>query len=225
MLSKLWRRRYIFLLGSLFGLLLVPTIDPESHFAEEFFLGIFTLILMSSLYVLQRKTRGFHVFLGLGILSFTLNIFSYTVPLKTLDTLAISVNILFILWVILSISHHVFNTQRVNINVLLESACIYLLLGIFFSFLYTAADDIVPNSFSGSLNTNVHGLQALFSSFLYYSFVTLTTLGYGDIIPVSPIARSISIIEAIIAQLFVTIFMARLVGLHLNHIPNLKNHD
>ena len=120
--------------------------------------------------------------------------------------------------VIIFAIRQIFSNSQVNFNVLLESASIYLLIGILFSFAFTLVDYLVPHSFTGLTEDHLHGNSALFSSFLYYSFVTLTTLGYGDITPLSQLARSLSIIEAITAQLFVTIFMARLVGLHLNHV-------
>jgi hypothetical protein len=54
-------------------------------------------------------------------------------------------------------------------------------------------------------------------NFLYYSFVTLTTLGYGDITPASSPARSLSTLEAVTGQLYIAILVARLVGLHIVH--------
>jgi voltage-gated potassium channel len=53
------------------------------------------------------------------------------------------------------------------------------------------------------------------SHFSYYSFVTLTTLGYGDITPLTPVARSLSLLEAITGQLYIAILIARLVGIHI----------
>ena len=53
-----------------------------------------------------------------------------------------------------------------------------------------------------------------FSSTVYYSFVTMTTLGYGDIVPVSPAARTLAYMEAAMGQIYVAVLIARLVGLH-----------
>jgi hypothetical protein len=52
---------------------------------------------------------------------------------------------------------------------------------------------------------------------LYFSFVTLCTLGYGDIVPVSPVAQTFSAVEAIIGQLYLAVLVARLVGMHTAH--------
>jgi voltage-gated potassium channel len=212
------RYSHLIFLGSLFSLLLVPAIDPNSKFSEESFLGIFTLIIMSSLYVVHRTSKAFKAFLIMGISSFIVNSLSYPLPDPAWDIAAILINLVFVFSVIVFAVRHIFSNSKVNFDVLIQSASVYLLIGIFFSFSFTLVDYLVPHSFVGTAADEVHGNSALFSSFLYYSFVTLTTLGYGDITPVSQLARSLSIIEAITAQLFVTIFMARLVGLHLNHV-------
>lgn len=218
MMLILSRYRPLIFLGSLFSLLLVPTIDPDSNFSEEIFLGIFTIIIMSGLYVVHRTSKAFKGFLVLGIASFLLNAMSYPLPDPAWDVAAILINLVFVGAVIVFAIRHIFSNEQVNFDVLLESASIYLLLGILFSFAFTLVDYLVPHSFNGLSEDHVRGTSALFSSFLYYSFVTLTTLGYGDITPLSQLARALSIIEAIAAQLFVTIFIARLVGLHLNHV-------
>lgn len=218
MLSILSRHSHLIFLGSLFSLLLVPAIDPDSNFSEELFLGIFTLIIMSSLYVVHRSTKAFKRFLILGLASFLVNSISYPIIDPAIDMTAILINLVFVVSVIVFSVRHIFSSEQVNFDVLLQSACVYLLIGIAFSFAFTLTDYLVPHSFSGIAGDHIQGISALLSSFLYYSFVTLTTLGYGDITPLGHLARSLSIIEAITAQLFVTIFMARLVGLHLNHV-------
>ena len=58
---------------------------------------------------------------------------------------------------------------------------------------------------------------ALQSSYLYFSFVTLTTLGYGDIAPVTPLARSLAVLVAVTGQLFVAVMLARVVALYVSH--------
>ncbi len=61
------------------------------------------------------------------------------------------------------------------------------------------------------------------STFLYYSFVTITTLGYGDIFPVSTAAKSCAILEAVIGQLYLVITVAWLVGVHISQAMAKKN--
>ena len=107
----------------------------------------------------------------------------------------------------------VFFSPVITINQLVGASCIYLLLGIIWAILYSNLFFISPESFAGLSNENnkVH-----FPEFMYYSYVTLTTLGFGDIIPVSPVAKTLSFMQAIVGQLYLTIMVAGLVGKAIN---------
>lgn len=85
----------------------------------------------------------------------------------------------------------------------------YLLIGVFCARAYMLIAYLVPNSFSGNIGTNSS------TSLLYFSFVTLTTVGYGDIVPTQQLARSLANAEAFVGQLFPAIFIARIVTLQI----------
>jgi voltage-gated potassium channel len=84
----------------------------------------------------------------------------------------------------------------------------YLLGGIFFGVLYHAVEQAWP----GSITTSGQATGISLSDAVYFSFVTLATLGYGDVVPVNGVARGLAVIEAIIGQLFLAVMIARLVG-------------
>jgi hypothetical protein len=84
----------------------------------------------------------------------------------------------------------------------------YLLGGVFFGALYHAVEQVWPGSFAAS--GGARGMPMADS--IYLSFVTLATLGYGDLVPVSGVARGLAVIEAIMGQLFLAVMIARLVG-------------
>jgi hypothetical protein len=87
---------------------------------------------------------------------------------------------------------------------------LYLLLGLIWAFAYQLAHSLSPNAFSG--NANGGGL----AQWAYFSFVTLTTVGYGDITPVALGARSLAILEALVGQLYPAVIIARLVSLQVS---------
>ena len=115
---------------------------------------------------------------------------------------------------------HLFTTDRVTWNTIAASLCIYLLMVILWSELYSIIAILDPLSFKippgvdGAVQTTEFGRQGSAMS-LYYSLVTMTTLGYGDIVPVSPPARTLAGIQAATGQLYVAVLVARLVGLHI----------
>ena len=100
----------------------------------------------------------------------------------------------------------------------------YLLIGLIWRDLYLLIDYLIPGSFN---STPLNATQSL-----YYSYTTLSTLGYGDILPASGPAQALAFTEAIVGQLYLTILVARLVGLHiayalplLDQKPHRGNHD
>lgn len=86
------------------------------------------------------------------------------------------------------------------------SLSVYLLLGIFFALLYRIVYILNPSEFAASI------APGMFPEFLYFSFTTLTTLGYGDISPLGPVSRSLTTLEAITGPVFLTVLVSKLVG-------------
>lgn len=108
----------------------------------------------------------------------------------------------------------VIKSRRVTADTLFGAICVYLLIGISWGLSYIALEMLQPGSFS--TDPTIENAHAGSHSYLvYYSFVTLTTLGFGDITPLSHIARTTTYLEAIIGQLYIAVLIARLVGLHL----------
>ncbi len=102
----------------------------------------------------------------------------------------------------------VFSQRGVDANGLYAVCCVYLLAGIAWAFLYGATESFAPGSFSLRASLGATPLQEL----IYFSLVTLTTLGYGDVTPVSPFARTCATLEAMAGQMYLAVLVAQLVG-------------
>ncbi|MEC4748134.1 ion channel [Methylomicrobium sp. Wu6] len=109
---------------------------------------------------------------------------------------------------------HVFGGTQVDRNLLFGAMCVYLLMGLIWAILYGLTFQFLPGSFNGMEGV---GGKAPLDTLLYYSFVTLAGLGYGDITPVAPLARTLAYFEVISGQFYIAIMLAGLVGLFLNH--------
>ena len=106
----------------------------------------------------------------------------------------------------------IFQARKVTRDVLYAASAVYLLLGAIFVPIYGMLETMAPGSFvDGTLDND---LFFPWQHFVYYSYATLTTLGYGDILPLSMWAKSLASMEAVIGVLYLTIIMARLVGLY-----------
>lgn len=119
---------------------------------------------------------------------------------------------------------HIFMHEKVTTNTISAALCVYLLLGIMWALGYSLIDLADPDAFHFAANVDAEGKtirsglrfgSGETASAVYFSFVTLCTLGYGDIVPKSPTAEMAAVGEAIVGQLYLTVLVARLVGLHI----------
>jgi hypothetical protein len=104
---------------------------------------------------------------------------------------------------------------RISANKIYGAICVYLLIGAAWGLAYAIMQLIDPASFSGLVGTGNSDYVGRAMQIRYFSFTTLTTLGFGDIVPRSPVARTLSMLEAVMGQIYLTVLIARLVGLHI----------
>mgnify|MGYP003471464933 FL=1 len=135
--------------------------------------------------------------------------------------ISLPINFLFFLMMVGILIIQIAKAKNVTMRVLIESISVYLLLGISFSIIVALLDSINPNSFnfneiSGSVNS-----EHLYNiDFMYYTFVSFTSTGYGDYLPLTPTAKSLSILISITGQLYIAIIIAMIVGKYLSKPSN-----
>lgn len=126
----------------------------------------------------------------------------------------------FLLYILVVILHDIFTTSRVTIDTLVGALCGYLLLAAIFAAAYSTLVLINEKSFliDSALDIdpgNLHFQGTHFGVLSYYSIITLTTVGYGDVVPATTWARGLVSVEAVSGQIYLTVIVARLVGMHL----------
>ena len=102
----------------------------------------------------------------------------------------------------------ILSSPEVTPDVIRGGTCVYLLIGVVWALLYGILTSIDPNALSESILVE----EESFGSIMYFSYTTLTGLGYGDILPLSPLARMLTNLEAVVGQLYPSIFIAILIG-------------
>ncbi|MDX2081174.1 MAG: ion channel [Terrimicrobiaceae bacterium] len=138
---------------------------------------------------------------------------------RSFAVVQLSTQIVFLLYVLWSVIRVVFSTRDVTADILCGSVCVYLLTGVVAGLVFVLIEISFPGSYlitgpegaAGSDQVLIHDPGWL----LYFSFVTLTTVGYGDIVPASNIARSAAVVVAVAGQILLMVMIARLVGLHV----------
>ncbi|WP_442497317.1 ion channel [Methylobacter sp. sgz302048] len=211
---------YAYLLsGLLFLFLLVPTLRSFPDLAENAHLmrlglqiGYSTLMLLG-VWSLHRETRLFYIGMALAVLNVLFTVINVYYPSRIIELSSTLVAFVFaIISVIISI-RHVLGGTTIDRNLLFGAMCVYLLMGLIWAILYGLIFQFWPGSLNGI--ADIHG-NATLDNLLYYSFVTLAGLGYGDITPVVPLARTLAYLEVIAGQLYIAIMLAGLVSLFLS---------
>jgi hypothetical protein len=135
---------------------------------------------------------------------------NYLRPEMSIYVMTRVAGLLFIGFVVIQLLRFIFYAPRVDSEVLCAAVAGYLLSGLAWSLAYSLLSRLDPNSFVFTLGPKS---MNVFTG-LYFSFVTLSTVGYGDIVPVSSVARMLAIVEAMFGMFYMTLLIARLVSLY-----------
>lgn len=211
------RNNFVFLLvGLLFMFFLPPMLRIfVADYAEEellrgFLLAGFTSFTLISVWSLYRDRWFFRAGVALSCLNIASFILAIVFQNKYLESLVFCIAILFSMLSCVIAGRRVFSLQETDNNTLMGAICVYLLLGLIFAMIYTVISYIFPADAFRGLDTIENSFQ--FENLLYFSFVTLTTAGYGDITPVNPIIRTFAYFEMIAGQFYMAILVSGLVA-------------
>jgi hypothetical protein len=206
------RTRFLFLLISLLALMVLePFLFDRTGLL--FLLDIFfSLILFTSIYAVSEKRLDAVIAILLGVPKLATMWWLYFSTHSLLFLFDSIFGFIFLAYIIVLILRHIFRQEDVTLEIIYGAIVVYILIGLMWVFLYKFTGFFHPGSFFFSDALAGETRKALY----YYSFVTLTTLGYGDISPVSGPARSLAMLEAIVGQMYIAVLIARLVGMHIS---------
>ncbi|MEA1898308.1 MAG: ion channel [Bacteroidota bacterium] len=186
----------------LITIFIVPFFPVEWHsILYRLFYSIIFFVSALSL----KRARKLMLYAAMG--SFSVMWLSDLLHLPLLESISQLVVVLFFIIIVLKLLIQIAGSKKVDSTVILDSISGYLLMGVLFTFLSVFINHMYPSAFyfPGEGNHNI-------SDLMYFSFVTLTTLGYGDILPILPQARSLALLISVSGQLYLTIVIAVLVG-------------
>jgi len=210
-----------------FGLLLIafallffagPLLVLNMPVLDKAFSILSLLVLLSCLRSITENRRFFYFMVVLSLLNLSAGIPAILVgssPDWLLQTV-LWLRLLYLLLVVGSIMRYILDRRPVTADKIFGALSAYLLLGLLWATVYALFDLLLPGSFSLPDGLQA-GRQALPAWSIYFSYTTLTTLGYGDITPTLPAAQSFAFMEAACGQIFLAVLVARLVALHIVH--------
>ncbi len=209
LIEKFVQERFLFVLASLLSFLILSPL-LKGFIGLSNLLNIFlTFILLSSIYAVSQKMHQRVIALILAfplLLSTWINYYIESPALSIVGTFS---GILFFGYIVVIILSFVLKQAKVTLDVIYASIVVYLSLAMMWGMIFILVELLEPASL-----TLVQERESSFH-FFYYSFVTITTLGYGDITPTTEIARSLALLEAVIGQIYLVVLVARLVGIHI----------
>ena len=181
---------------------------PPSKGRSILYSLILTGIFIITVYALKKKNNIFFYLIGfLIVLEWGSDFYKLTI----IQWLTASLTLVFFILAIVFMMIRIAQSRKVGPLEFLEAVNVYFLLGVLGSVLFNTISRFSPAAFHFP-----EGITASRSDFIYYSFVTISTLGYGDIIPVSPLAKNMSILLSISGQLYLAMIVALLVGKYLS---------
>lgn len=208
------KRNNIILLVSLVALMtVVPVLSPSRVFFRT---AILAAIVISSVFSLDFRRKAQKVLIATGLAVMLLLFVSSFVNNTYLDVIDYVVTFLFLLLIVVFMVRHIGRTDKVDAAIIVSSVNGYLLLGVLWSLLLYAIYFFEARILSNTLPIRFSGdMPPAFHDFIYFSFVTLTTLGFGDITPVSQLSRAVTLLISISGQFYMTLLVAMLVGKYL----------
>jgi hypothetical protein len=203
--------RFLIMLLALFGVMLFGPLLGYFISIRWMILIFFSFVFLSGIFAVSQKKFQPIIASLLALPALILMWASYFVDIGGFEHLKNLCSMLFMFHMITLFLRHFFRQEEITREVIFGALVVYLLMGLMWSYGYTLLDHLLPGSFSypGTF------AELDFDSFNYFSFVTMTTLGYGDIIPVSKAARAMALTQAITGQVYLAVLLARLVGINI----------
>ena len=176
---------------------------------------LFSLILVSGVMAVAKSRFVTLLVAAFALVTLVFRWANILVPGAGLATLNFLLSLLFLWMLAVVVLFHVFREGPITVHRIMGAVLVYLLLGLTWTLAYQLVVLYEPESFNFGDSQAAEQGDDLRVQLTYFSFVTLTTLGYGDITAVHPVARTLAMLEALIGQLFPAILIARLVSMEL----------
>jgi len=210
--NKLYNNRFELFLISQLGVLFGSLFFPFQLF-ESFILPLLLLINLTAGVVLaQKKPILKKVLIGLIVIGIIAHIVQNFILNVDLDVLRLVIYFLFYILVVSELITQVWKSKIVNKNIISGLVSGYISLGLIAFFICLSIEALEPNSFSG-INAEYYK-----DDLMYYSYITLLTIGYGDVLPITPLAQKAAIFIGLIGQMYLVVITAIVVGKYINQI-------
>ena len=207
------RHGYTGLLISLLTLMVLAPVGRKLGYGDLVSPAAVSLVLIAGLYAVSHRQGIVGIATLLALAALMVNWIIFAGEWGRLESYGAEVTgILFFGLIIVLLLQDVLGRRGgVSWPLIHGALAVYLLIGVVFAFVFALVETAIPGAISNAGSVGEGDIH----QYVYFSYVTLTTVGYGDMTPVDPIAASLANLEAVIGQIYLTVLVARLVGMHI----------
>ena len=208
LLSALTPYKYLLLLLSCLLLILSLPI-PVDTFAYKYIYPLLTTFTILAGLLVVGNHRGLRssIIRVIGYVLILFQILDLFIPIPYYESISAPLFVIFFISMSIRVYKDIYSAKEIEIEILAAVLCGYIFIGFLAAFLFMAIEGIYPGSFSGMVNS-----IALFDNFIYFSFITLLTIGYGDMAPLTPLTKSLVVVVGLIGNFYTVMVTAIVIG-------------
>lgn len=207
-----YKDRFLFLIVLIVMLIVLAPFIQDFIRLSYFIQLFFSIIFITTIYAVSQKRKHIIIAVILSIPTI-LALWSNEIAINnTLITIGYICGLILFAFVIILILKYVFSEQIVTRQTISAAIAVYLLIALMWTFIYRLIAMLYPGSFAIAHSE----LQGVVNIYIYFSLVTITTLGYGDITPIGSHAISLAVLEAVTGQIYLVVVVAWFVGMYVS---------
>jgi hypothetical protein len=210
-------RRHLFLLIALLFIFILSPFMLPYYYGPTILNIVGVVVLLSATYAVSERRLFLIIAAALSTFSIIMTFWLAAAPRHWVIVVAHTSVVVLISFFAIAILGSVLRSGKVTSDKIYGAICVYLLFGYAWAFAYSVIEEVQPGSFTSLTSTAPRDIVGRVMQLRYFSFVTLATVGYGDIVPHTPMARTMALLEAMLGQFYLVALIGRLVGLHIVH--------
>lgn len=175
---------------------------------------LFLCILLTAVGVVRQSRMRRIIYLLVGLCASAV-VGKYAVGVSGIDVAGDLLGAAVILMTAVEVARYLAMQRRVDLDTVLGGLCVYLFIGALWYSLFAMVGRLDPGAFDFTVHSHNLSPRQTDRLLFFFSYISLLTTGYGDIVPISPVAQTLAVLEGIAGQFYIMFFMARLVGLHV----------
>jgi hypothetical protein len=208
--------KYRILLFSSIAIIFTLPIPSETIGYELIYAMITSFMILAGMVVVQNKPGWRNrIILILGLVLILIQILDLITPFSIFESLMGSLFVIFFIAISIRVYKDLFLAKEIDLEIIAAVFCGYIFIGFLATFLFMTIEGLIPGSFSGMVNELTR-----FDNFLYFSFISLLTIGYGDMVPLTSLTKSMVVILGLTGNFYTVIVTGIIIGKFLlNYKP------